>query len=341
MMWIRFRWIARFLVPAILLFVIFGKINLKELIVALSNVNPWLYFMGMVVGYFSQVFLAAWRWKFILNSFYQIQIPYYILLRYLWIGMFLGYFVPSGIGTDVYRVAKAAKYKGGYKVNIIAIIGEKGFILLGSTLLIMMGYPMINRMIVLDTGITEVVNSIYLVAAVALMVLISLIVAFALGRPMSNQRICDWLQKKLDSVKHIISTKVGGRFVEGSDGLSISDLIRPFFRWQNIFVMVTFTIGMRIISAAGGNIIFMALKTDVPIIVNIFVATLMFIIFMVPISFGTLGIREGSFIVLYGMFGISSETALAASFLGLASLLSMTSVGGIILLVRNIRQKTD
>jgi len=255
--------------------------------------------------------------------------------------MFLGYFVPSGIGTDVYRVAKAAKYEGGYKVNIFAIIGEKGFIILGSILLIMMGYPMISRMIVLDTGITEVMNSIYLVAAVALMVLISLIAAFALGRPMPNQRMCDWFQKKLDSVNHIISTKVGGRFVGGSEGLSISDLIRPFFRWHNIFAVVAFTIGMRIISAAGGNIIFMALKTDVPIIVNIFVATLMFIIFMVPISFGTLGIREGSFIVLYGMFGIPSETALAASFLGLVSLLSLTSVDGIILLARNMWQKAE
>lgn len=314
---------------------------MKELIVTLSDINPWLFFMGTIIGYFSQAFLAAWRWKFILNSFYRIHIPYPTLLRYLWTGMFLGYFVPSGIGTDVYRVAKAAKYEGGYKANIIAIIGEKGFAVLGSTLLIMIGYPMISGMFTLDIRIAEAMDSVYLMAAIALMVLLFLMAAFAFGKPTPHQRMHDWLQKKLDSVNHIISTKMGGRFGGGSDGLSISDLIKPFFRWQNIFVVIVFTIGMRIISAVGGNIIFMALKTDVPIIVNIFVATLMFIIFMVPISFGTLGIREGSFIVLYGMFGIPSETALAASFLGLASLLSMTSVGGIILLVRGIRQKID
>jgi uncharacterized membrane protein YbhN (UPF0104 family) len=97
---------------------------------------------------------------------------------------------------------------------------------------------------------------------------------------------------------------------------------------------------MRIIEAVSGNIFFRAVGIQLPLIVNIFTTTLRFIIFTLPISFGNLGVREGSYIMLFSLFGVESETALTVSFLVLAGLLLFTFIGGIILLVSNIRQKT-
>ena len=116
-------------------------------------------------------------------------------------------------------------------------------------------------------------------------------------------------------------------------------LVKSFFDWQNILIVITFTVMMRIVMAVGGNILFRAVGIQFPLIVNIFTTTLMFIIFTLPISFGTLGVREGTYIVLFSLFGVESETALTVSFLALARLLLATFIGGIILLFSNIRQK--
>jgi hypothetical protein len=64
--------------------------------------------------------------------------------------------------------------------------------------------------------------------------------------------------------------------------------------------------------------------------VHVFVWTLMFFIFLVPISIGTLGVREATFIVVFGLFGVEDEEALAGSFVGLASLLFTVAIGGVV-----------
>jgi hypothetical protein len=51
---------------------------------------------------------------------------------------------------------------------------------------------------------------------------------------------------------------------------------------------------------------------------------------MMPISFAGLGVREGVFVVMYGIFGVASEISLAVSFASLAALLVAISVGGLI-----------
>ena len=67
---------------------------------------------------------------------------------------------------------------------------------------------------------------------------------------------------------------------------------------------------------------------DLSLTVHVFVWTLMFFIFLVPISIGTLGVREATFIVVFGLFGVEDEEALAGSFVGLASLLFTVGLGG-------------
>ena len=104
--------------------------------------------------------------------------------------------------------------------------------------------------------------------------------------------------------------------------------------------VIAFTMMMRITMAIGGNIFFKALGIQLPLIVNVFCTTLMFIIFTLPISFGSLGVREGTYIMLFSLFEVESEAALTVSFLALSSILLNTTIGGILLLISNIRKET-
>ncbi|KPL14964.1 MAG: hypothetical protein AMS26_08945 [Bacteroides sp. SM23_62] len=64
----------------------------------------------------------------------------------------------------------------------------------------------------------------------------------------------------------------------------------------------------------------------------------MFFIFLLPISFGTFGIREGAFIFFYGIFGMGQEAALLLSFLTLSGRLLNVIIGAIILQVTSVKK---
>ena len=56
----------------------------------------------------------------------------------------------------------------------------------------------------------------------------------------------------------------------------------------------------------------------------------LYFIFLLPISFGSLGIREGAYILLYGLFGVPAETALVVSFFNLLGVLLNNLIGALL-----------
>ena len=102
--------------------------------------------------------------------------------------------------------------------------------------------------------------------------------------------------------------------------------------WRYVGVIMLLTVSIRGLAAVGVYCFFISLGHQVPITVALFAFSLIFLVFMLPISFGSLGVREGAYIVVFGLFAVPREVALAASFLGLAALLATIGVGGLILL---------
>jgi uncharacterized membrane protein YbhN (UPF0104 family) len=87
---------------------------------------------------------------------------------------------------------------------------------------------------------------------------------------------------------------------------------------------------IQLTSAVGNQIFFIAVNYDLPFLVNLFVVPVLYFVFLLPISFGSLGIREGAYILLYGAFGVPMETALLVSFFNLLGLLLNNLIGAII-----------
>jgi uncharacterized membrane protein len=61
-------------------------------------------------------------------------------------------------------------------------------------------------------------------------------------------------------------------------------------------------------------------------------------IFLLPISFGSIGIREGAYIFFYGIFGMGQEAALLLSFLTLAGAFLNVFIGAIVLQISSVRK---
>jgi hypothetical protein len=83
-----------------------------------------------------------------------------------------------------------------------------------------------------------------------------------------------------------------------------------------------------------------ALGGDLPFVVHLFVWTLMNFFMLLPVSIAGFGVREAAFILLFGLFGVSRETSLAASFLSLACTLAAIGPGGLLWLSRAFDRPT-
>lgn len=100
-------------------------------------------------------------------------------------------------------------------------------------------------------------------------------------------------------------------------------------------MVVALSVGLFAVSALQAQLFFRAIGQDVSLMANLTVAPLLFLVFSLPISFGTIGVREGSFVLLYGAFGVPPEPALLVSFFGLVGLIGNYLIGALLHWSRN------
>ncbi|MCK4894012.1 MAG: flippase-like domain-containing protein, partial [Calditrichia bacterium] len=103
-------------------------------------------------------------------------------------------------------------------------------------------------------------------------------------------------------------------------------------------IILTSALAIQLLSSFAIFIFIKALNYDLPYYIPMFITPVMFFIFLLPISFGSLGIREGAFIFFYGIFGMDQEAALLLSFLALSGRLLNVIIGAIILQVSSVKK---
>ncbi len=327
------RWLLKIIIPIILLGIIFYHVDISMLIDALYAINLVYLLISFLTGYILFILASALRWKFILEHFYGIILPYSRLLRYYWEGIFVGYFVPGGVGADIYRAVAAGRASGSYEKNAVAVLGEKIYILTDSAIFVVLIYALIVPYVVDHHMLTVINNYLYPSALIIISFFLLLIIC---NRLIPSSPRLQSMRDKLFSMAEAALSRIPGFNSTPDNRLSLAELTAPFFHFKNIILLLIFTFFNRILISLGGYFLLLSLGVHIPLIAHFFVWTMATILFSLPISFGTLGVREGVHILLLGLFGIKSEIALAASFAGLACLLTSTVMGGFILLAQNL-----
>lgn len=314
----------RLAAAVLLLAIIFSRIDLPRLIRTLQGVRLDLAIYSVAVGYLVPMFLCAWRWQMVLRVLYGIRASYGFLLKHFWIGTFVGYLVPGGVGADIYRVTCTARREGGFQVNAAAVIGEKLFAVVANGLMLMLSYPLVADAISAPAEIMPVIRGVYTVGAIVLAILALVLLAGSGAGRRLRKAIEARFRRKIDRVTHDASPTTAG------NSSRVVEAIRPFFVLRNQLLIVTVTALNQMIASYGGLLLMLSVGVDLSLIVHVFVWTLMFFIFLLPISVGTLGVREATYIIVFGLFGVEDEAALAGSFVGLASLLFTVALGGVV-----------
>jgi hypothetical protein len=155
-----------------LLAVIFSRIDVGRVLASLGSLRISYAMASLLIGYVMPILIMAWRWQVALRVMYHIQAPYRLLLRHYWTGMFVGYFVPGGLGADIYRAARMTSEPGGFKLNAAAIVGERVFAVFATVLLLMASYPSVSGRLIGEPRIVRIVGFIYVSGLSVLVVLV-------------------------------------------------------------------------------------------------------------------------------------------------------------------------
>jgi uncharacterized protein (TIRG00374 family) len=247
------------------------------------------------------VVLSAWRWQRVLLLFdVRVRIP--ALFSHYVVGLLVGNVLPSTIGGDVVRVARASNTVGSTEVSFGSVVLERltGFIAL--PLLVFAGFA------IRPSLIHHAHAWIALLVALAALVLLAIILVAA-GHPRLAGR---YAQKES-----------WARFI-GAVHLGVERLRREP---RQIVPVIGTALIFQISQVTMFGLIFRALELPVPIPAVIAFSPAVLMLQVLPITFSGLGVREGALVLFLHSFHVSNAQGGAAGLLWWGCMVAVSMLG--------------
>lgn len=330
----KLRFALYWVLPPVILYLIFRQLDLARLMVLGAAANPWVVFLGISLV-IPKIFAGALRWHLLARSFDCTRLTLGRSFKEYWFSAALGIFTPGSLGSDVYRVALGGRQTGRYLRNAFVIGVEKSAALLSCVVLIAGIYPFltINRV----SGRFEfAIHSAY---AASLLGLGLLVIAGLANRSLWGRKLANAFWQRISRLaKRAISAIPGQSVRSDIAGAQPHELLQALFSSRVALPAIALSVGIHIVGAIQGQIFLQALGYDLPVLINLFIAPLSVLVLTLPITVGGIGLREGAYIIFYGAFGVPVETALLMSFCSLLSVMFGNAVGGLAFLARDSRR---
>ncbi len=120
-----------------------------------------------------------------------------------------------------------------------------------------------------------------------------------------NQRIIKWL---LSLVNSVYESQKLNRFADSLSGLGK-------LSYKTLLFMIEISLASQLINVVVFFLLLKSIDIDISIITIAWIRSLVVLVTMIPISISGMGLREASFIILLGTFGVSDSSAFAYSIL--------------------------
>ena len=316
--------ILRWILPVVVLYFVIKEIDITQLRQSFEKTNPGIFFLALSLAPLLTV-LGTFRWQSLLVLSHKRKIPLSFLFQHYWTGLALGFFVPASLGWDAYRIFICGSRFGNYTINIAIIVVEKIAALVTCMTIIVIVYPLTT--IIVHSRIERFFYLANILLFATLLLIVGIFILF------QNHFFSKMINKiEIYSAKILtrIATQLKIKNMENIPLVSMREIIKSFTTLKIILVIIL-SFSIQLVSAVKSQIFFNSLGYDLPFIVNLLITPTLSFIFLLPISFGSVGIREGVYIVLYGLFGVPAEIALLVSFFNLLGLLLNNAIGGIVM----------
>ena len=308
----RFMIIFPYLVSIVLLVVVFTTADVSLLIETISSVSPAMATFAISI-YLIIIPLMTIRWNYLVKELVGESPRYLTSVSDYWSGMAVGWATPSNIGMDAYRAVRMTQRTGKPSRQVGIIIIEK-LLTLGSCIaLSLLVFPF-----VIDSMETSFPLFIPIRETASLFVIMIFIIVYFRDSAVS----------KLINITKKIESALSKRWFEKSE-VQETDVVNDF----SLIPPISISISQILVLAIIDLILINSMSAEITLLQTLFSVSILTIIFSIPISFGSLGVRESSYILIYSEFGLSLEQSLSLSMLNLSGILLNSLVGSI--LIRN------
>ena len=296
------KYIIKLFVSVSILTVLFRSIDGTSLGNVMVNLD-WVLLLIALVFVLSIRFVMAYRWQVVLH-FYRTFPKFLNLLSIVFISNSVGQLLPGGIGVDVVRSYQLSKEEG-VGAKIAASVFLDRMVGLFSMLLIAFFASVVGA--VLNT-----VMPIYALVSTGL--LIGFLSLYLLKNKLADLDYThiNILQGKLKVIVVVLDRFVASIRAVRLPRVAIFKLLLLSVSVQFIRIMIFFTL-------------FLALDVRPAFLLFAVFVPLLFIVMLMPVSIGGLGVREGALYLFFKQSGVSLETCTAAGlsfhFLQIVSLL--------------------
>lgn len=316
--------------PPVILYLIVSRIDVGRLAELAVRADLALIVLG-VAFIVPKIVVGALRWHVLARSYECLRLPLGATIAEYWISLTLGVVGPGSLGSDAYRVALSGVQTGRYLRGAFVVGIEKVAALLSTALLIATIYPLL-RLTTPPEYFRVTLDAAYIVIGGSLG--IPVIVALARRSPWITG-LMDSFVRKISALANRVEEKIRrGRERDRGVDRHPRELLVAAIKPRLLLPTLLLSIAIPVVGAIQAQIFLQALGHDLPFIANLIISPLILLALTLPISFGGLGIREGVFILFYGVFGVPPETALLVSFCSLAGALFGHTIGVLLYLAR-------
>jgi len=294
----------RFALSGLLLWYLYTRMDIPKMLDIFRTARVSLLVSAFLIFLVCNIVLLI-RWTLIVRALNLNDVPFKVITRYFFIGLFGNLFLPSAIGGDVIKAIGLCRYspersKAVASILLYRLLGFAGIVLLAALALIF-AYHLINE--------PSIIGAVILMAAVSFLIALVLMVekVYAFGC-----RIFERLPKVKESLMalHYDAVLIKGRPDAAAKAVGISLL-------SQIVLAVAFYVNAR---ALGQEYSFLYFLLFIPLI-------------CVAASFpsiGGLGVREAGSAFLFTKIGMSVEVAVSISFLSYIFMVLVGLMGGVI-----------
>ena len=233
--------------------------------------------------------MTAYRW-YVLTRHVAADVKYWYLARLTFSANFIGTFLPGTIGIDAVRAYGLAKTTSSTTLSVSTLIVER---VLG--LITMMAFVLVGLQFA-PPGLPKSLE----LLAIAGLVIVAAGVALACNRRAVNIAT-DFMRKHLSSK---VYSFVGDYFIYFYAYARSSGLM---------FISALLAVVMQLLRVIQLYFGACAFSPDIPFFYFLIFAPIVTFIIQIPFSIGGIGVREGAYIFLFGLVGVSSETAFTIS----------------------------
>jgi hypothetical protein len=298
------------LVSGVLLAILLAQIDVRAVAGALTNVK-WIGAAAALALYIAGIFIRAYRWQILLRGL-DVRVPLRALSALYFVGAFFNTVLPSGFGGDAVKAAELSHASGRPGAAVGTVVIDR---FLGIVALLAMG---VAALLLAGDWVSP-----WLTWAIAV-----LFVAALAGYWLLRQR---WLMRRLSQLlPHRLLRlveKPARALYEGLQGYSRRTLVEALLvslvfnaTWVGVNMLLGWALGIQ--ATLAHYLVFVPLVS---------------LSLLIP-SIGGLGVRELTYVGLFGLIGVPQAQAFALGILVYAINVLTGLIGGVIYLVQGMRQ---